>query len=76
MYKWKKRRIFFELPYCETLLLCHNLDVTSMERSVYDKLIGTLLNIDEKTKYSVKDRLDLEVMGIRQELTSMPNTHK
>lgn len=56
---------------------CDNLDVMHIEKNICDKLIGTLLNIDGKTKDTVKVRLDLEVMGIRQELhTSMPNTWK
>lgn len=56
-YNWKKRSIFFELPYWETLLLRHNLDVMHIGRYVSDMLIGTLLNIDGKPKTLLK--LDL-----------------
>lgn len=59
------------------LLLLHNLDVMHIEKDICDKLIGTLLNIDGKSKDTIKARLDLEVMGIRQELhTGMPKTQK
>ncbi|XP_038982201.1 uncharacterized protein LOC120110683 [Phoenix dactylifera] len=65
---WKKRSIFFELPYWEYNLLRHNLDVMHIEKNVCDNLIGTMLNLEGKTKDNLKARLDLKDMGIRQEL--------
>ncbi len=65
---WKKKSIFFDLPYWEYNLLRHNLDVMHIEKNVCDNLIGTLLNLDGKTKDNLKARLDLKDMGIRQEL--------
>ncbi|XP_077249194.1 uncharacterized protein LOC143888641 [Tasmannia lanceolata] len=62
---WKKKSIFFELPYWETLLLPHNLDVMHIERNVGDKVLGTLLNITGKTKDTEEARLDLEEMSLR-----------
>ena len=45
----------------------HCLDV---EKNVCDSIIGTLLNIPDKTKNIVKTRLDLVEMCIHEQLTS------
>ncbi|XP_071719091.1 uncharacterized protein [Rutidosis leptorrhynchoides] len=45
-YNWKKRSIFFELPYWKNNLIRHNIDVMHTEKNVCDGLIGTLMNID------------------------------
>ena len=39
-----------------------------IEKNVCDNLLGTLLNIDGKTKDNMKARLDLKELNIRQEL--------
>ncbi|XP_017980990.1 PREDICTED: uncharacterized protein LOC108663018 [Theobroma cacao] len=65
---WKKKSIFFDLPYWEYNLLRHNLDVMHIEKNVYDSLLATLLDIDGKTKDHLKGRLDLQDLGIRKEL--------
>ena len=39
-----------------------------IEKNVCDSVLGTLLNINGKTKDTYKARLDLEYMGIRKEL--------
>ena len=49
-------------------MLRHNLDVMSIEKNVVDNIIGTLLNLDGKTKDSLKARQDLKNMGIRSEI--------
>ncbi|KAK1415823.1 hypothetical protein QVD17_31611 [Tagetes erecta] len=67
-FNWKKRSIFFELPYWKDNLLRHNLDVMHIEKNVCDSVVGTLMNLDKKTKDHVKARLDLQEMGIRSEL--------
>ncbi|XP_077237162.1 uncharacterized protein LOC143878814 [Tasmannia lanceolata] len=67
-HNWKKKSIFFCLPYWESLLLRHNLDVMHIEKNVCDNVIGTLLNIEGKTKDSLKARLDLKKMNIRRTL--------
>ena len=46
----------------------HNLDVMRIEKNVTNNIIGTLLNLNHKTKDNLKARLDLELMGIRHEL--------
>ncbi|XP_074560566.1 uncharacterized protein LOC141816719 [Curcuma longa] len=65
---WVKKSIFFELEYWPDLKLRHNLDVMHIEKNICDALIGTLLNIDGKSKDTLKARLDLQDMGIRSEL--------
>ncbi|XP_029128611.1 uncharacterized protein LOC109806195 [Cajanus cajan] len=65
---WKKRSIFFNLPYWCKLDVRHCIDVMHVEKNVCDSVIGTLLNIKGKTKDGVKARQDLVDMGIRSEL--------
>ena len=36
-----------------------------IEKNVVDNVIGTVLNMDGKTKDNLKARIDLEEMGIR-----------
>ncbi|GAB2298096.1 hypothetical protein Dimus_038512 [Dionaea muscipula] len=72
---WKKRSIFFDLPYWEHLLLRHNLDVMHIEKNVCDSVIGTLLDIEGKTKDSLNARLDLKEMKIRSALHPTPESN-
>ncbi|XP_035837155.1 uncharacterized protein LOC118485043 [Helianthus annuus] len=65
---WKKKSIFFMLPYWEHLLLRHNLDVMHIEKNVCDNIVGTILGQEGKSKDNYKTRLDLQQMGIRKEL--------
>ncbi|CAL9012897.1 unnamed protein product [Prunus brigantina] len=65
---WTHKPMFFELPYWLKLKLSHNLDVMHVEKNVFDTLVGTILDIDGKTKDTIKARLDLERMGIRRGL--------
>lgn len=65
---WKKRRIFFELPYFKTLLLRHNLDVMHIEKNICDSIIGTLMNVKWKTKDNINTRSDLKLMNLRPDL--------
>ncbi|TYK02141.1 uncharacterized protein E5676_scaffold388G00260 [Cucumis melo var. makuwa] len=65
---WTKRSIFFELLYWLRLLLCHKLDVMHIEKKVCDNLVGTLLNIEGKAKYTTNARLDLQDLKISKDL--------
>ena len=66
---WKKRSIFWKLPYWEYLDVRHCIDVMHVEKNVCDSLIGLLLNIPGKTKDGIKVRKDMvEEMGIRPKL--------
>ncbi|XP_077248014.1 uncharacterized protein LOC143887729 [Tasmannia lanceolata] len=72
-HNWKKKTIFSSLPYWESLLFRHSLDAMHIEKNVCDNVIRTLLNIEEKTKDSLKARLDLQQMGIRRAFHPMTN---
>ena len=65
---WKKKSIFFQLPYWKTLILHHNLDVMHIEKNICNSIVGTLLSIDGKSKDNMDSRLDLQAMGIRDQL--------
>ncbi|XP_062014790.1 uncharacterized protein LOC133731433 [Rosa rugosa] len=66
--RWKKKSMFFELPYWEALLLRHNLDMMHIEKNICESIIGTLLNMKGKTKDNLNSRKDLKVMGIKKKL--------
>nr|XP_016486620.1 PREDICTED: uncharacterized protein LOC107806861 [Nicotiana tabacum] len=66
--QWRKKSIFFDLPYWEFNSLRHNLDVMHIEKNVFDNIIYSLLNDKEKSKDHVKARRDLQDMGIRSDL--------
>ena len=65
---WKKRSIFFDLPHWCDLDVRHCIDVMHVEKNVCDSVIGTLLNIQGKTKDGLNTRQDLADMGIRSQL--------
>ncbi|XP_058787489.1 uncharacterized protein LOC131661866 isoform X2 [Vicia villosa] len=65
---WKKKSIFFSLPYWEYNVLRHNLDVMHIEKNVCDNIVGTLLNLERKSKDNDKARYDLIHMNIRSQL--------
>ena len=46
----------------------HSLDIMHITKNVCESLLGTLLNMPERTKDGPKARADLKSMGIRQEL--------
>nr|XP_025633715.1 uncharacterized protein LOC112727973 [Arachis hypogaea]XP_025633716.1 uncharacterized protein LOC112727973 [Arachis hypogaea] len=65
---WKKRSIFFELPYWENNGLRHNLNVMHIEKNVCDNIVFTILNEKGKSKDHFKERKDLQLMGIKHDL--------
>jgi len=65
---WKKRFIFFDLPYWSDLDVRHCIDVMHVEKNVCDYVIGTFLNIQGKTKDGLNTLQDLVDMGIRSQL--------
>ena len=65
---WKKRSIFFSLPYWKDHKLRHNFDVMHIEKNVMDNILGIVLNLKDWTKDNYKARLNLADMGIRSEL--------
>ncbi|XP_057986602.1 uncharacterized protein LOC131171152 [Hevea brasiliensis] len=70
---WRKKSIFFQLPYWKTLLIRHNLDVMHIEKNVCDNVLETIMNIKGKTKDNLNSRYDLVSMGIRHELHPIVN---
>ncbi|KAK9049104.1 hypothetical protein SSX86_031930 [Deinandra increscens subsp. villosa] len=65
---WKKRSIFWDLPYWKDLQVRHCLDVMHIEKNVCDSLLGLLLNIPGKTKDGINARKDMVELGICKEL--------
>ncbi|KAL2542697.1 Uncharacterized protein Adt_03675 [Abeliophyllum distichum] len=65
---WRKKSIFYELPYWSTNEFKHNLDVMHVEKNVCDSLLGTLLGDPHKSKDTDKARSDLIKLNIRHEL--------
>ena len=54
-----KQSIFWELPYWNTNLLRHNLDVMHIEKKVFENIFNTVIDVKEKTKDNIKARLDV-----------------
>ena len=65
---WKKKSIFWELPYGKDLQVRHCLDVMHIEKNVCDALLGTIMNIPKKTKDGKAVRKYFEKKGLRPEL--------
>nr|XP_043639389.1 uncharacterized protein LOC122610466 [Erigeron canadensis] len=70
---WKKKYIFWELPYWKHLQVRHCLDVMHIEKNVCDSLIGLLLNVKGKMKDRVNVRKDMVALGIHPELAPVDN---
>ncbi|WZY99752.1 hypothetical protein YC2023_072081 [Brassica napus] len=66
-WRWKKRSIFFDLPYWKDLPVRHNIDVMHVEKNLSDALLSTLMQ-SAKSKDGLKARQDLEDIGIRKNL--------
>ena len=66
-----KKSIFFELPYWATKKLRHNLDVTHIEKNIFENLLGTLFDILGKFKDHINSRYELYEMGIRKDLQTL-----
>ena len=65
---WRKRSIFWDLPYWSTNLIRHNLDVMHIEKNFFDNIFNTVMNVPGKTKDNSKSREDLKVICRRPEL--------
>jgi hypothetical protein len=57
---WKKKSIFWELPYWKDLDVRHSIDVMYIKKNVCESLTGTLLNMNEKTMDHEHARADLK----------------
>ncbi|XP_074326589.1 uncharacterized protein LOC141664531 [Apium graveolens] len=65
---WKKKSIFFELEYWKFNHVRHCLDVMHIEKNVYNNMMGTLLNMRNKSKDSEASHHDMLDMGVRVDL--------
>ncbi|XP_050386341.1 uncharacterized protein LOC126802710 [Argentina anserina] len=65
---WQHKSIFFELPYWSKSIHRNSLDVMHIEKNVSDSVVGTTLDLKDKTKDNIKARVDLENMGLREHL--------
>ncbi|KAK1678241.1 hypothetical protein QYE76_039089 [Lolium multiflorum] len=65
---WKARSIFWDLPYWKVLHTPHSLDVMHITKNVTESLLGTLMNMPERTKDGPKARTDLKLLGLKKEL--------
>ena len=63
-HNWRKKSIFFQLPYWKKLLIRHNLDVMHIEKNICESILGTLLDIEGKSKDNEEARLDMQHLGI------------
>src|SRR3989337_1143493 len=63
-----RRATLWDLEYWKDLDLRHNLDVMHIEKNICDSIIGTLLNIEGKTKDTFKSRIDLTHLCISGDL--------
>ncbi|XP_024005009.1 uncharacterized protein LOC112082142 [Eutrema salsugineum] len=67
LWRWKKRSIFFELPYWKYMPVRHNIDVMHVEKNVSDAIMSLLMH-SAKSKDGLKARQDFQDMGIRASL--------
>ena len=56
---FKKKSVFWKLPYWEILCVCHCIDVMHIEKNVCESILGTLLKINGKRKDGDGSRLDM-----------------
>ena len=54
------------------LLLPHNIDMIHSERNVTEALFGTIMDIADKTKDNIKDRVDQATLCDRPKLDMRP----
>ncbi|CAA7034269.1 unnamed protein product [Microthlaspi erraticum] len=67
-HNWHKESIFWELPYWTDLNLRHNLDVMHIEKNFFDNIMNTIMNVKDRSKDTVKSRLDVARFCDRKEV--------
>jgi len=58
-HNWVMQSIFYELSYWKTNLFCHNTNVMHIERSVFENIFNTVMEVKGKTKKNIKVRMDI-----------------
>ncbi|KAK1369954.1 hypothetical protein POM88_036046 [Heracleum sosnowskyi] len=56
---WKRRSIFWDLPYWSSLLIRHNLDFMHIEKNCFEQIFNTVCHIKDKTKDTISSREEL-----------------
>ena len=56
---FKKKSVFWKLPYWEILRVRHCIDIMHIEKNVCERILGTLLKIKGKRKDGDGSRLDM-----------------
>ncbi|XP_070012954.1 uncharacterized protein [Nicotiana sylvestris] len=59
-HNWTKQSIFWELPYWEDNLLCHNRDVMHIEKNYFDNLFNIVMDVKGETKDNPEGIMDLQ----------------
>ena len=65
---FKRRSIWFKLPYWKDLMLRHNFDFMHIGKNVCESLLNTFLGTVGKSKDNLNSRLDLQALGLRTDL--------
>ena len=73
---WKTRSVFWDLEYWPNHDAPHCLDQMHITKNVLESLLGTLMNMPEKTKDGPKARKDLEDLKIRKDLHRKKSTEE
>ena len=70
---WKKRSVFWDLPYSETNMIRHCLDVMHIEKKFFDNIFDTMMRVGKGTKDHIGAHRDLQDLGIRTALLPVGN---
>ncbi|XP_051140311.1 uncharacterized protein LOC127257857 [Andrographis paniculata] len=65
---WRKRSIFWDLPYWSSLLIRHNIDVMHVEKNVFENVFNTIMDVKGKTKDNARARADMTRFCDKKEL--------
>lgn len=63
---WKKKSIFWDLPYWKTNLIRHCLDVMHIEKNVFENIFFTIMDVKKKTKDTGVAREDMKIFCNRK----------
>lgn len=70
---WSQKVSLYDLPYWSNLKLAYNIDVMHVEKNICENILGTLLEIEGKNKDTANARIDLQKLGIRDDLHLKPD---
>lgn len=73
---WKTRSVFWDLEYWPNHDTPHCLDQMHITKNILESLLGTLMNMPEKTKDGPKAWKDLEDLKTRKDLHRKNSTEE